>query len=159
MHLTPFVVAVLGILSPTTTTAARANRRRQGECDSVCQTDRLLFESSMNDFLAAKAVKQPASLDWEDNGCSMAPDRPIGYDFLHSCQRHDFGYRNYQKQRRFTEEQHEKLDDQFRQDLYDECGQYERTGTRERARQCRRIANIYYVAVRELSQRSREGPV
>jgi hypothetical protein len=41
-------------------------------------------------------------IDWSTDACTGVDDRPLGWDFKPSCIRHDFGYRNYKRQRRFT---------------------------------------------------------
>lgn len=87
-------------------------------------TDRLLFSTSISNFLYAKSIKNPGSLDWTDDGCSNSPDAPAGYNFLPSCQRHDFGYRNYKKQGRFTDANRLRIDNNFKSDLYNQCATY-----------------------------------
>lgn len=108
-------------------------------------TDRLLFSTSMPAFLAAKAARNPPNLDWTDNGCSYSPDRPKGYNFLPSCQRHDFGYRNYPAQGRCGDANRKRIDDQWRTDMYNECAKYGAN-----AADCRNTANVYYGVVRVL---------
>ncbi|KAF8466007.1 prokaryotic phospholipase A2-domain-containing protein [Kalaharituber pfeilii] len=110
----------------------------------ITATDNLLFTSTLDQFLTAKANKQPAGLDWTDNGCSNSPDKPLGFNFLYSCMRHDFGYRNYKAQSRFTEPNRKKIDDKFKADLYNEC---KKQGTLAEIA-CKALADTYYVAVR-----------
>jgi len=107
-------------------------------------TDRLCFQTSMSSFLAAKRKQSPNTLIWTDDGCSKSPDRPAGFNFLHSCQRHDFGYRNFKKQNRFTKANRLRIDNKFKSDLYNECNRY---GIIREAI-CKRLADTYYVAVR-----------
>ncbi|KAF8425279.1 prokaryotic phospholipase A2-domain-containing protein [Tirmania nivea] len=107
-------------------------------------TDRLCFQTSISSFLAAKKKNSPNTLNWTDDGCSNSPDRPAGFNFLHSCQRHDFGYRNFKKQNRFTKANRLRIDDKFKSDLYNEC---ENHGIIKRTA-CKRIADTYYIAVR-----------
>ena len=45
-------------------------------------------------------------------------DKPRGYDFVHSCYRHDFGYANFQQQKRFTPPNRKRIDDMFLNDLF-----------------------------------------
>lgn len=108
-------------------------------------TDSLLFSVSLFEFLGRKAALDPSSLDWTDDGCSYSPDEPLGYNFLHSCMRHDFGYRNFKAQSRFTEENRERIDDKFLNDLYNECANY--WGFSNYV--CEGLADTYYAAVRE----------
>ena len=68
---------------------------------AVQATDRLLFSSTISQFIAARNAKNPAGLDWSSDGCSSSPDNPLGFDFENSCYRHDFGYRNTKAQSRF----------------------------------------------------------
>ncbi|MCJ1363067.1 hypothetical protein MMC16_002173 [Acarospora aff. strigata] len=111
------------------------------------ETDDLLFRTALSTFLARKAALQPPYLDWSDDGCSASPDRPSGYNFLDSCKRHDFGYRNYKKQARFTETARKAIDGNFKTDLYNECNKY--SGWQSyKGVECRRIADVYYNAVR-----------
>jgi len=107
-------------------------------------TDKLLFIVSMDVFLQAKAAKDPPYLIWDDSGCTFSPDKPLGFNFLDSCKRHDFGYRNYKQQDRFTEPNRKRIDDNFKKDLYNECSKYGVPGSWE----CRGLANVYYQAVR-----------
>ncbi|EEH05266.1 phospholipase A2 group XIII [Histoplasma capsulatum G186AR] len=101
-------------------------------------TDRLLFSSTMAQFTAARNAKDPPSLNWESDGCSHSPDKP-GFNFLPSCYRHDFGYRNYKAQDRFTRDNKKKIDRLFRSDLYDECAKEEND---LRKTECTEIANV-----------------
>lgn len=103
-------------------------------------TDRLLFESSMDEFIEARDASDPSGLDWTSDGCSNSPDNP-GYDFLNSCYRHDFGYRNYKAQDRFTDDGKDKIDTNFKEDLYDQCE------TEDNESGCKTIADIYYNVV------------
>ncbi|UNI18398.1 hypothetical protein JDV02_004669 [Purpureocillium takamizusanense] len=79
-------------------------------------TDRYLFDTALSDFLDKSRAKDPATLDWTNDGCSLSPDKPAGFDFLSGCIRHDFGYRNYKAQGRFTLSAKKKIDDQFQKD-------------------------------------------
>ncbi|CCX34254.1 Similar to hypothetical protein AATC3_15739 [Amycolatopsis sp. ATCC 39116]; acc. no. ZP_10051306 [Pyronema omphalodes CBS 100304] len=90
-------------------------------------TDRFLFE-----------------LDWSDDGCSNSPDNPLDFDFMPSCQRHDFGYRNYKKQGRFDEANRKKLDDNFLADLKIMC----ELEAGFRLMNCIKIAKTYHKMVR-----------
>ncbi|WP_190822248.1 phospholipase [Saccharopolyspora pogona] len=104
-------------------------------------TDDYLFETSLDSFTATRAERPHADqLDWSTDGCSMSPDKPLGYKFRTSCERHDFGYRNYKKQDRFGEDNRKKIDDNFKSDMYSVCGT---------DMVCKGTANIYYYAVRE----------
>ncbi|HSA51626.1 MAG TPA: phospholipase [Yinghuangia sp.] len=109
--------------------------------DAVSTTDRLMFTESLETFVATRAsADRPTDVDWSSDGCTSAPDSPFGYDFTHACWRHDFGYRNYKAQVRFTEEARLRIDDRFHADMYDLCGG---------SSLCRATADVYYGAVRE----------
>jgi hypothetical protein len=77
-------------------------------------TDRLLFTATLPTFLAARAAQNPSTLDWSSDGCSSSPDNPFGFNFENSCYRHDFGYRNFKAQSRFTDVSFPHLSDMWR---------------------------------------------
>lgn len=107
------------------------------------ETDTLLFHTSMDDFQAARDAEDPPELDWYSNGCTASPDVPLGYSFLPSCQRHDFGYHNYKAQDRFTDDNKHQIDLNFKADLYNECNKHGAVS----GLVCKGIANVYYAAV------------
>ncbi|GAA1761336.1 MULTISPECIES: phospholipase [Streptomonospora] len=109
-------------------------------------TDNYLFGISLNSFIDVRA-QAPYSdqLDWSSDSCSWSPDEPVGYNFDPGCKRHDFGYRNYKLQNRFTEANRLAIDNNFRDDLYGICdGDW----------LCQGVADIYYSAVREFGASS-----
>ncbi|GLU46557.1 phospholipase [Nocardiopsis ansamitocini] len=109
-------------------------------------TDQYLFQASLSSFSQTRAQRPYADqLDWSSDACSWSPDAPLGYDFTSSCHRHDFGYRNYKLQSRFSEANRLRIDDKFRADLYSVCGSNS---------VCRGVANIYYQAVRQFGASS-----
>lgn len=108
-------------------------------------TDKLLFTDTLSTFLVAKTARDPGNLDWTDDGCSYSPDEPFGYNFLDSCKRHDFGYRNYKAQGRFTDSNRLRIDNNFKSDLYNECAKYSGISSGL----CKGTADTYYAAVRE----------
>ena len=115
-------------------------------------TDRLLFQTSLADFLSAKGQKTPGGLDWFDNGCTKVPDKPTGFNFLDACKRHDFGYGNYKIQKRCSESQRAQVDENFKKDMYDECAKY--TGLQAfKGISCRVNADIYFKGVRAVGQK------
>jgi hypothetical protein len=79
----------------------------------------------------------------------MSPDNP-GFNFLPSCYRHDFGYRNYKVQSRFTDAAKDRIDEKFRSDMYDECA------TEDAEDACRAVANVYYWAVQTFGRMATE---
>ncbi|PPK67487.1 phospholipase [Actinokineospora auranticolor] len=104
-------------------------------------TDGYLFGQSLNQFQSTRAAQPYANqLDWSSDGCSNSPDNPFGFNFVKACYRHDFGYRNYKRQGRFTEDNRLRIDNNFKSDLYTICaGNWA----------CNRTADIYYAAVRQ----------
>lgn len=105
-------------------------------------TDEYLFDHSLLRFAATRAERPHSDrLAWSSDGCSLSPDEPFGYVFTDSCHRHDFGYRNYTVQRRFTEENRRYIDDNFRSDMHSACAVAEPL--------CHGTAEVYYWAVRE----------
>lgn len=115
-------------------------------------TDRLLFSTSISDFLTARDSQNPPELNWESNGCSFSPEEPLGFDFEPSCQRHDFGYRNYKAQGRFTDEGKASIDDNFKKDMDNQCAT---EGLLEDV--CGGVADLYYQAVVNFGSRLRRG--
>ena len=79
-------------------------------------TDQLLFQSTLPQFTAKRNARDPPTLDWASDGCSSSPDNPFGFPFVPACHRHDFGYRNYKVQARFTDANRLKIDDNFKKE-------------------------------------------
>lgn len=86
---------------------------RQG---STAVTDQLLFSITLPAFTARRNARDPPDLDWSSDGCSSSPDNPFGFPFTPACDRHDFGYRNYKRQSRFTESNRLRIDDNFKKE-------------------------------------------
>ncbi len=109
-------------------------------------TDEYLFDYTLSGFMSVRA-QQPydGQLDWSSDSCSWSPNEPVGYDFDPSCKRHDFGYRNYKLQGRFTEATRLQIDNNFREDMYNTC---------DGDAACETIADIYYEAVRQFGSLS-----
>jgi phospholipase A2-like protein len=104
-------------------------------------TDQYLFSTSLNNFQSLR-VQQPHGdqLDWSSDGCSNSPDNPFGFNLVKACYRHDFGYRNYKRQGRFSESNRLRIDNNFKDDMYEVCnGNWA----------CNRFADTYYFAVRQ----------
>jgi hypothetical protein len=109
-------------------------------------TDQYLYTTSLNGFQTVRSQQPYASqLDWSSDGCSSSPDNPFGFNFVKACHRHDFGYRNYKRQSRFTESTRLTIDNNFKEDLYEICaGNWA----------CNRTADVYYAAVRQFGASS-----
>ena len=72
--------------------------------DIPAVTDDYLFTKTLSQFKTIRTqAPYSGQLDWSSDGCSYSPDNPFGFKFLPACHRHDFGYRNYKRQSRFTE--------------------------------------------------------
>ncbi|EAA31647.1 hypothetical protein GE21DRAFT_7879 [Neurospora crassa] len=109
-------------------------------------TDRYLFRITLPQFTAYRNARSPATLDWSSDSCSYSPDNPLGFPFSPACNRHDFGYRNYKAQSRFTDNNKLKIDGNFKTDLYYQCDTHGYGST------CHALANVYYAAVREFGR-------
>ena len=109
--------------------------------DAQQLTDQYMYSASLTDFQQLRA-EQPHGdqLDWSSDGCSNSPDNPFGFNLVKACYRHDFGYRNYKNQGRFTEGNRLTIDNNFKNDMYEVCdGNWA----------CNRFADTYYLAVRQ----------
>ncbi|KAJ4304606.1 hypothetical protein N0V90_000132 [Kalmusia sp. IMI 367209] len=115
---------------------------------AVQATDRLLFSTSISGFVAARNAQNPSTLDWSSDGCSSSPDNPLGFNFENSCYRHDFGYRNYKAQSRFTDPNKLKIDNNFKTDLYNQCNSESFVSV------CKSLADVYYAAVRAFGKKA-----
>lgn len=82
--------------------------------------------------------------DWSTDYCSSSPDQPLGFDFRLSCQRHDWGYRNYKAMNQFSANK-PRLDDAFYEDLRRKCATYN-SFVRPA---CNSLAWTYYQAVKQ----------
>lgn len=76
--------------------------------------DEYLFHITLDEFQARRAARDPPELDWTSDDCTNAPQNPLNYHFGQACQRHDFGYRNYKRERRFNILTKLLLDNNFR---------------------------------------------
>ncbi|WP_424892841.1 phospholipase [Streptomyces sp. XH2] len=138
--------AALGAALLTGATAEPALAEPSPRPPLQAYTDKLLFASSMERFQSVRNdAGRTEQLDWSSDGCSWAPDRPMGFGFLPSCQRHDFGYRNYKRQGRFDHDTRLAIDKNFRADLHAYC----RTVEKKKVGSCEYWAGVYYGKVRE----------
>lgn len=152
-------LAATGTALPTTespATAARAVLENRATTCTNAATDKLLFKASMTTFQKARKAKNPSKCNWSSDKCSWSPDKPDGYDFIPSCERHDFGYRNTKAQKRFTKAMKKKVDDNFKKDLYKYCSQFSGLSSWKGV-ECRRIADTYVYFVRKLGKREDAG--
>ncbi|CAI6092643.1 unnamed protein product [Clonostachys chloroleuca] len=113
---------------------------------NIKKTDDLLFRTSLPDFIEKRNNMDPSTLNWDSDGCTSVPDKPLTFDFLPACFRHDFGFANYQAQDRFDDLARLKIDELFKEDLYHQCEKEKKT---KRAL-CRTYANGYHLGARLL---------
>jgi hypothetical protein len=66
---------------------------------------------------------------------------------INSCYRHDFGYRNYKKQNRFTDANKARIDSNFKKDMLNQC----KSESFEDA--CEATATVYYEAVKAFGKK------
>ncbi|WP_181787551.1 phospholipase [Streptomyces phytophilus] len=102
--------------------------------------------SSFNTWAAAESNRGAWSayaFNWSTDYCSSSPDNPFGFPFQKSCQRHDFGYRNYKEMGTFDANK-SRLDSAFYEDLKRVCNGY--SGATKTS--CNSTAWVYYQAVR-----------
>ncbi|KAG6020429.1 hypothetical protein E4U41_002838 [Claviceps citrina] len=142
LHLTlPLPLLTLALTqSPATVLAAPADDAAARV--RVVATDQLLFHLSLRNFVRARNRRVPADLDWSSDECSNSPDNPFGFPFQPACERHDFGYRNYKAQGRFTPSSRSAIDSNLRSDLYYQCDSV------VAKKVCTALADVYYAAVR-----------
>lgn len=107
LSLLAFLPAVLAL--PAADSSGIASRQT-----AVATTDNYIFTLTLPQFTVRRNNRNPASLDWSSDGCSNSPDNPFGFPFTPACHRHDFGYRNYKKQSRFTDANRKRIDDKFK---------------------------------------------
>lgn len=150
MHLT-HILTVLAVISLAVARPITVNSSETATLElretAIQATDRLLFDTSMYIFLDKKRLRNPSTLDWSDNGCTIVPDRPNGFNFLTACQRHDFGYRNYKHQGRCGESNKLKIDLNFREDMISICSV---VSPQDKKNLCLANAETFYTGVRTL---------
>ncbi|CAP65627.1 uncharacterized protein PODANS_6_11160 [Podospora anserina S mat+] len=135
LSLLAFLPAVLAL--PAADSSGIASRQT-----AVATTDNYIFTLTLPQFTVRRNNRNPASLDWSSDGCSNSPDNPFGFPFTPACHRHDFGYRNYKKQSRFTDANRKRIDDKFKVDLLYQCS------SNGHGAVCRALADVYHAAVR-----------
>jgi hypothetical protein len=117
----------------------------QNLTDAEVVTDNLLFSISLADFEVHRAAINPSQLDWTSDGCTESPDNPLNFNFHPACQRHDFGYHNYQAQGPFDAGK-TSIDGNFKKDLDHQCAKEPLL----RKLACTALAETYYQAVKAL---------
>ena len=105
------------------------------------------ISSGMSEFQSARNAKSPSCFDWYSNKCTLSPDRPLGFDFIPPCQRHDFGDTNFAKKNQWNPVNKARTDWRFRTDLWAVCDKL--TGWKNVLKRatCVVVANKYADAV------------
>lgn len=145
-------VSALPTYSESPEMIARTALESRAKTCTKASVDKLLFKVSIKSFQKARKAKNPSKCVWKTDNCSYSPDKPDGYNFIPSCQRHDFGYRNTKKQKRFTKAMKKKIDNNFKKDLYHYCAQFSGLSSWKGV-ECRRLADVYVAAVRKYGKR------
>lgn len=119
-------------------------------CEIPVETDRQLYDVTLQNFgeIRESVLRTGLGcpLDYSTDGCSSSPDSPFGFEFTPACHRHDFGYRNYKTQNRFTDEAKRRIDSNFKRDMDAICESVA-SGLRPL---CSATATTYYEAVARL---------
>lgn len=116
--------------------------------DTRSLVDHYVFNLSLTDFTYVRDNRHHgAILDWSTDDCSKSPDGFREVKFDAPCRRHDFGYRNYKQHGWLTESARERIDGQFRKDLYSICAKFDGWESFKGVA-CRRAADTYYRIVR-----------
>jgi hypothetical protein len=132
------VLGVLGLAAPAYAVTAA---QKAAVLASFTQTS----VSSYNSWNSARQNQGAWSaygFDWSTNYCTASPDNPLGFDFKLSCQRHDFGYRNYKAIGAFPANK-SRVDSAFYEDLKRKCATYSAVVRPA----CTSLAWTYYQAV------------
>ncbi|KID85041.1 secretory phospholipase A2 [Metarhizium guizhouense ARSEF 977] len=144
-------VATTAVLPTSTPTKALHHLENRATCTNAV-TYNLIFAVSIGSFEKSCNAKDPPGCNWSSDNCSWSPDKPDGFNFIPSCHRHDFGYRNTKAQKRFTSEMKTRIDDNCKKDLYKYCSQFSGIWPFKGV-ECRRIADIYVAFVQKLGKR------
>lgn len=101
----------------------------------------------MAEFQSARNAKSPSCFDWYSNKCTLSPDRPLGFNFIPPCQRHDFGDTNFSKKKQWNPINKARTDWKFRTDMWAVCDKL--TGWKNILKRatCMVVANKYADAV------------
>ncbi|MBC7271227.1 MAG: hypothetical protein H5T76_21360 [Streptomyces sp.] len=144
-------IAVKGLVAAAVTTAtifATASSATAVPADKsqVLSSWTQTSATSYNAWASAEANRSAWSayaFNWSTDYCSSSPDNPFGFPFQKSCQRHDFGYRNYKEMGTFSANK-SRLDSAFYEDLKRVCSRYSGATLTS----CNSTAWTYYQAVR-----------
>lgn len=137
-------ISILALVVPAGAARAAAPTDKLTVLSGWTQTS----ASSFTAWSGASTDREPwksYGFDWSTDYCSSSPDNPLGFSFKQSCQRHDFGYRNYKAMNGFPANK-DRIDNAFYADLKRICATYA-TVLRPA---CLSLAWTYYQAVHTL---------
>lgn len=139
--ITALLTAVL-VAAPATAADAVTRTERLTVLAGWTQTSGASYDG-WNTARLNRAAWAAYAFDWSTDYCSGSPDNPLGFDFRLSCQRHDFGYRNYKAVGLFRTTK-VRLDNAFHADLKRRCTTYNAVVRPA----CLSLAWTYYQAVK-----------
>jgi hypothetical protein len=116
------VVAVIAVLAPAGVAAAAAPADKPAVLSNWTQTS-AASSATWNTAQTHRGDWTAYGFDWSTDYCSSSPENPLGFNFKLSCQRHDFGYRNYKAAGAFPANK-DRLDSMFYADLKRKCAGY-----------------------------------
>ncbi|GAB7326753.1 hypothetical protein MBLNU13_g10699t1 [Cladosporium sp. NU13] len=103
--------------------------------------------SCMAEFQSARNAKSPSCFDWYSNACTLSPDRPLGFNSIPPCQRHDFGDTNFSKRKQWNPVNKLRTDWKFRTDMWAVCDKLTELKNVLKRATCMVVANKYADAV------------
>jgi len=115
MKVSSVIVSVLAATGAVAAPTVEENKEkelmaRQSHTTKVSKTNFRMWDISLPTFNSYRNAKSPSYLIWTSDGCTHSPDNPMKFPFIKACYRHDFGYRNYKSQNRFTYNNRLRLD-------------------------------------------------
>jgi hypothetical protein len=101
----------------------------------------------MAEFQSARHARSPSCFDWYSNACTFSPDRPLGFNFIPPCQRHDSGDTNSANKIQWNPINKARTDWSSRTDMWAVCDKL--TGWKNVLKRatCMVVANKYADAV------------
>lgn len=137
------VIGILAAVAVATPAAAVTSEEKLAVMSQFTQTSVTSY-NTWNSARQNQGAWAAYAFDWSTDYCSSSPDQPLGFDFRLSCQRHDWGYRNYKAMSQFPSNK-SRIDDAFYQDLRRKCATYNAIVRPA----CNSLAWTYYQAVKE----------
>jgi hypothetical protein len=101
----------------------------------------------MSEFQDARDAKSPSRFDWYSDACTLSPDRPLDFNFIPPCQRHDLGDANFNAKGQWNLANKSRTDWRFREDMLDVCATYKGFKGFAQRGLCTVLANNYALAV------------